>query len=115
MEMEDRRQYPRRPLIGMVDYVGSPGVRCLSIRDISYGGLRLEVNAPESPGAKVSLSLLFPGSEDPVATHAQVVWGRQAAPFEVGLRFLELDEACSSLLRRMVEDQDKENEDECSG
>lgn len=110
MEMADRRQYPRRALIGMVDYAGSPGVRCIGIKDISYGGLRLQVNAPESPGAKVALSLLFPGSKDPVETQAQVIWGRQVAPFEVGLRFLDLDETCSAFLRRMVEDQEQEPE-----
>ena len=88
--MEERRKHPRVVIEGLIDYEGSSGARCEGICNISRGGLRLLVNQREKPGAQVKLRVVLPKLQAFTA-RGQVVWARQIAPYEVGIRFLDLD------------------------
>jgi hypothetical protein len=88
----ERRRFPRKPLIGVVDYAGADGVTCIEIINISLGGIRLKVTGAERPGDRVELSVQSNVEEgEPVHLLGQVVWARQAEPFEAGLSFLDID------------------------
>jgi PilZ domain len=88
----ERRRFPRKPLIGVVDYVGADGVSCIEIINISLGGIRMSLSGAERPGNRVELSVQVKEEEgEPVHLLGQVVWARQAEPFEAGLSFLDVD------------------------
>ena len=87
---KERRKFPRKPLIGVVDYAGADGVACTEIINISFGGIRLRVTGAERPGDRVELSVQAEG-EEPVHLLGQVVWARQVEPYEAGLSFLDVD------------------------
>ena len=101
----ERREHPRVRLEGTVDYAGSEGLRCTEIKNISVGGLRLHLSGRERPGARVALRIELPGAQA-VDVAGQVVWARQSAPFEVGVRFINLDAASAWLLDQHVDRQE---------
>lgn len=88
---DERRRFPRVNMFGVVDYVGTEGVRCTGIKNISLGGVRLQISAAERPGTRVKLSLTVADDETPIHLLGQVVWARQAEPYEVGISFLDMD------------------------
>ena len=90
MLMEERRRHPRVALAGVIEYRGAPGARCKEICNVSRGGLRLLVTAREKPGARVELRVALPQLKA-FSALGQVVWARQSEPYEVGIRFLDLD------------------------
>lgn len=87
--MEERRAHQRGPARGSVDYQSSAQLRCEEIYDLSAGGMRLVLSGPEEAGREVRLRL-HPDSGEELAIRARVVWARQKAPFQVGLRFLDV-------------------------
>lgn len=90
--IEERRRFPRVSSdVGVVDYAGGEGVRCTGITNISLGGIRLKTTGAERPGNHVKLSLTIEGEEKPIHLLGLVVWARQAAPYEAGISFLDVD------------------------
>ena len=87
----ERRRHPRTSLVGVVDYTGAEGVSCTGIKNIGLGGVRLDLTGRERPGARVQLSIVLAGNEEPIQVVGQVVWARQSEPYEVGIRFVEVD------------------------
>ncbi len=88
---KERRHYPRVYCLGVVDYSGLSGVNCLSIKNLSRGGIRLVLDGAEKPGRLVRLRLTI-NDAAPFALRGRIVWARQRDPFEIGIRFLEEDE-----------------------
>lgn len=88
---DDRRHHPRLNVVGVVEYAGTAGVRCLEIKDISLGGIRLGVSDREKPGENVRLRISLADSNETFDLYGQVVWARQVKPYEVGIRFLVQD------------------------
>lgn len=86
----------------MVQYQGGEGITCLSVKDVSMGGVRLVISRPELPGRRVQLSLYLKESTAVLELRGQVVWARQAEPFEVGVQFLELDDQSARTLAGYV-------------
>ncbi len=106
-ETTERRSSPRvRPAIDLLGYEGSDGVAHRELTDISRGGLRLVTTAPEQPGARVTLRLGFgeDGEADrqQIDVGGQVIWARQVAPFQSGIRFVSLSEAARKLLSQIA-------------
>jgi c-di-GMP-binding flagellar brake protein YcgR len=94
---QDRRQHDRKPLTASVVYRGSPGVSSEALTDISLGGARLLLSGCEQPGTDIELAIEF-SSGKAVSAPGRIVWARQSAPFEVGVRFLTLTEEASRVL-----------------
>lgn len=86
--MAERRVHPRERVRGEVSYEGSPQLRCEEVYDLSAGGMRLVLSGPEETGRDVQLRIEGEGGAITVA-RGRVVWARQAAPFQVGIRFLD--------------------------
>jgi hypothetical protein len=101
----ERRLHPRKDLDARIDYSGQNGVQCLSLIDISFGGMRLLMDQPEKPGTKIRLTLQFSTSSLTSIISGQVVWARQLAPYEIGIRFLSLDANFVHLVHRLLSDE----------
>jgi len=95
--MPERRLHPRGRIEASVDYDGTDGISCQGLEDVSLGGVRLLLSAPETPGTEVRVHVRF-ASLEPIAFEAlgRVVWARQNYPFLVGIRWLN-DQAAQSL------------------
>jgi hypothetical protein len=78
-------------MIGVASYAGTEGVGCTDIINISLGGIRLQITSAERPGQRVELTVTVEGDDEPVHLLGQVVWARQAEPYEAGLCFLDVD------------------------
>lgn len=100
---KERRQYPRFSVMGMVKYEGSAGISCTEIEDISRGGVRLIITGQEKPGTKIKMSVTFAGSDEVVNVPGQIVWARNKEPYEIGVRFLKLEEKHIQLLDRVLD------------
>jgi hypothetical protein len=88
---DERRHHPRLNVVGVVEYEGAAGVRCLEIKNISLGGIRLGISDKERPGGNVRVRITFADSKETLDLYGQVVWARQVEPYEVGIRFLVQD------------------------
>ena len=89
-----------------------PGYRTVT-RDISIGGVKIELMKPIPKGSviDVSLELETTRSTEPLQLKAEVVWVRQVAPrrWEAGLKFIyqspEQKEEIESYLKYLMETQ----------
>jgi uncharacterized protein (TIGR02266 family) len=74
-------------------------------RNLSRGGIFIEVEHPISPATEVELEFRLPDLATPLAPTAQVVWHRASAPgapMGLGLQFLALDGASSRRIDAFV-------------
>lgn len=69
-----------------------PNFKALSV-DVSQGGLRLETEAPLTPGARIKMSLdLDIPEQTPIPLTCRVVWCKPTGKtYEVGLQFMDLE------------------------
>jgi hypothetical protein len=89
---EERRRFPRlERQLSEVEVSAGGAVRCTGIVDIGLGGIRLALTDALEPGTRVRLRLRLARDEEPVDVSGQVVWSRQSAPFEAGIRFVDVD------------------------
>ena len=100
----ERREYPRLDILGVVEYSGGAEVDCSGIKDISRGGIRLVLTGLEPPGSRVRLGITIGESDARVDMTGQIVWARQVEPYEVGIRFVDLDPEQAEQLDRWLED-----------
>ena len=89
--MDDRRRHQRAGVPGEVADASEELGGSAMLVDVSEGGLRLMVEGPVPLGTEVQLRLEFVDCDVPIQVLAQVVWCRQSPPYEVGVRFLELE------------------------
>ena len=83
------RSHPRRPERLRVMSPELPDYQALT-RDISAGGLSLELIEPLQPGELLGLNISFPGFEHDVSSEVQVLWCRdEGGRYSAGCRFLD--------------------------
>jgi len=87
----ERRRYARQDRVGVVEYSGREGVDCTGIVNIGLGGVRLALTGCEQPGTQVQLRISLERGSAPLDLVGQVVWARRSAPYEAGIRFLDID------------------------
>jgi uncharacterized protein (TIGR02266 family) len=74
-------------------------------RNLSRGGIFVELEHPISPSTEVELEFRLPDLPTPLVPTAQVVWHRAGAPGEpmgLGLQFLALDGASAQRIDAFV-------------
>jgi uncharacterized protein (TIGR02266 family) len=74
-------------------------------RNLSRGGIFVELEHPITPSTEVELEFRLPDLEAPLAPTAEVVWNRPGAPdlpMGLGLRFLALDGATAQRIEAFV-------------
>jgi uncharacterized protein (TIGR02266 family) len=74
-------------------------------RNLSRGGIFVELQHPISPSTEVELEFRLPELSTPLAPTAQVVWNRpgaDGAPTGLGLQFLALDGASAQRIEAFV-------------
>jgi uncharacterized protein (TIGR02266 family) len=76
-----------------------------TVRNLSRGGIFVELEHPISPSTEVELEFRLPDAPTPLAPTAQVVWNRPAAPGSptgLGLQFLAIDGASVQRIEAFV-------------
>jgi uncharacterized protein (TIGR02266 family) len=76
-----------------------------TVRNLSRGGLFVELDHSISPSTEVELEFRLPDGPTPLAPTAQVVWhrpGTPGAPMGLGLQFLALDGASAQRIEAFV-------------
>ncbi len=96
--MDDRRVGPRRPFSGWVEISTSGQRHRAAARDLSAGGLGVQMQGPLPPlECRVTSEFALPGISLPLALPAIVVWIR-GHEGRLGLRFDEVDGGLAELL-----------------
>ena len=89
----ERRQYPRFPSSLLTDYnIGSEPINSIGVtKNISLGGICLNVYQRIKVGATLKLGIYLPDIAEPVAAIGKLVWTRETLgreyPFEAGIKF----------------------------
>jgi len=89
----EKRVDPRLPFILRVSFSDRAGLVAAS-ENLSRGGLFVQTDAPLGLGARVRVSLSFPGLLDPIEVRGVVTWARPTSPevrAGVGIRADEED------------------------
>ncbi len=81
------------------------------IRDISQGGICIEVSSLEPVGSLVDLSISFPGVDEGLECSGEVVRASEKPVRNVGIRFLDLTAEQKELLRVFLDSQGKDRGD----
>lgn len=95
LETEVRIQLPLRDTYG-------------ASRDLSRGGMFVEIGQPPTPETEFGLRFALPDSAVEIAPTARVVWRRvgvAGAPSGMGLQFLRLDRSAAQQIDRFVRDR----------
>ena len=90
------RGLTRVPLVAEVRIHGAPEVRHGIARNVSRGGIFVEVERTAPLSTEISLTFELPDAKVPLAPTAEVVWCRPRTPEHaagMGMRFLALDRA----------------------
>lgn len=101
-EGHHRREHPRYEISAYVDYTGSEVLLYHRIQNISIGGVCLQSPSIEEVGTTVDLVINFPELGTTLATRGEVVWANRDPPMDMGIRFLDMDEAKRETLRRYI-------------
>jgi c-di-GMP-binding flagellar brake protein YcgR len=97
--MEERRKYVRLGASVKIRYTilpsGSTAPETYS-KDLSLGGIRIEIRDQIQPKTMLDLELMLPNEEEWLKTKGEVVWQEQVIKKgkvlnETGIRFLEMD------------------------
>ena len=83
MNADDRRAFPRIPLLTDVTLTGNGQRRAGAMSDISLGGMCIKIDNVEV-GSSWTVALKLPGEEGLLALEATVAWARGN---EAGLTF----------------------------
>ena len=104
MSEADRRtrEFPRYEVSAYVDYTGSEVLLYHKIQNISLGGICIASPSIEEVGTIVDLVINFPELGTSLAVHGEVVWANREPPMDMGIRFVELDEAKRETLRQYI-------------
>jgi uncharacterized protein (TIGR02266 family) len=97
------RRFPRYEINAFVDVTGSEVLLYHRIQNISLGGICIVSPTVEEVGTVVDLVINFPGgSEDSLSLKGEVVWVNRDPPMDMGIRYLNVDEAAREKLRRLI-------------
>jgi hypothetical protein len=97
---DDRRRFPRIPLLSEAWIIDGDERRHCRTRDLSEGGVCVEGDAGEwEIGKVVELELGLPQAPEPMKTAARVQWKREGM---FGVEFTDLDEGDRGMILRTV-------------
>ena len=97
---EEARAHKRYEVNATVDVASADLLLFHRIQNISMGGICIQTATLSEVGAKVDVVLNFPDLGAQVSLRGQVVWANREPPQDVGIRWVDLDEA----QRRMLSD-----------
>ena len=100
--LSDKRRHSRYEVTAYVDYSGTEVLLYHHIENISLGGICIQTTDVEEIGTKVDLIINFPDLDSSVATQGEVAWVNRDEPMDVGIRFLDLDDARKDILRKYL-------------
>jgi uncharacterized protein (TIGR02266 family) len=102
--MPDRaRSHPRYEVEAYVDVTASDVLLYHRIQNLSLGGICIQTPLIQEVGAMVDVVINFPDLSAQVALQGQVVWANREPPQDVGIRWINLDDARRELLERYIE------------
>jgi uncharacterized protein (TIGR02266 family) len=96
------RAHPRYEVDAYVDYTGSEILLYHQIQNLSLGGICLQTPSVEDVGTIVDLVINFPDLDASISMRGEVVWANREPPADVGVRFLDVDDAKRETLRRYI-------------
>jgi uncharacterized protein (TIGR02266 family) len=102
--MSDRRtrEFPRYEISAYVDYTGSEVLLYHRIQNISLGGICIGTPSIEEVGTEVDLVINFPELGTTLSLRGEVAWANREAPMDMGIRFLDLDDAKRDTLKQYI-------------
>ena len=98
---EERRRFIRLEVPIEVKYVveedSDPVRKRVATKDLSCDGLRFISERKLDEGSLLDLNLTIPGATNPVHIKGKAIWSKKlstedAAPFEVGVEFVQIEE-----------------------
>jgi len=97
------RAFPRYEVNAYVDYTGSEILLYHTIENISLGGICIRTPTVEDVGTLVDLVINFPDLNAQVEVRGEVVWTNREPPMDMGIRFVDLDDAKRETLREYIQ------------
>ena len=101
-EHSQPREFPRFEVNAYVDYTGNEVMLFHRIQNISLGGVCIQTSGVEEVGTMVDLVLNFPDLDASIAVTGEVVWANREPPMDMGIRFVEIDDAKRETLRQYI-------------
>lgn len=98
----EKREHPRYEVNAVVGIGDQAGQRH-KVRNISLGGISIESPEVQEVGEELQLVIRFPdldGAE--LQVRGKVVWVNREPPTDMGIRFVDLDEARRETLREFL-------------
>jgi uncharacterized protein (TIGR02266 family) len=104
MSEADRRarQYARYEVSAYVDYTGSEVLLYHRIQNISLGGICIQTPSIEEVGNLVDLVINFPELGTSLSLRGEVVWANREPPMDMGIRYIDMDDARRETLRQYI-------------
>lgn len=104
MSEQDRRtrSFPRYEVSAYVDYTGSEVLLYHRIQNISLGGICISSPSIEEVGSVVDLVINFPELGTSLALRGEVAWANREPPMDMGIRYVDLDDAKRDTLRQYI-------------
>ena len=99
---EHPREFPRYEVNAYVDYTGNEVLLFHRIQNISLGGVCIQTSGVEEVGTVVDLVLNFPDLDASIAVRGEVVWANRDPPMDMGIRYVDMDEAKRETLRQYI-------------
>ena len=96
------REFPRFEVSAYVDYTGTEVLLYHRIQNISLGGICIQTPSIEEVGSIVDLVINFPELNTSLSLRGEVVWTNREPPMDMGIRYLELDEARRETLKQYI-------------
>jgi uncharacterized protein (TIGR02266 family) len=100
--MTDARKFPRYEVSAYVDYTGTEVLLYHRIQNISLGGICISTPSIEEVGTMVDLVINFPELGTSLVLRGEVVWANREPPMDIGIRYVDLDEAKRETLQSYI-------------
>jgi uncharacterized protein (TIGR02266 family) len=96
------REYPRYEISAYVDFTGTEVLLYHRIQNISLGGICISSPSIEEVGTLVELVINFPELGTSLALRGEVVWANREDPKDMGIRYVDMDDAKRETLRQYI-------------
>lgn len=73
-------------------------------RNISSGGIQLEMASPEHVNSNILVKLRLPNYDNEITAHGKIVWTKKADQnnFSVGIQFTKIQESDSAVIQNFI-------------
>jgi uncharacterized protein (TIGR02266 family) len=96
------REFSRYEVSAYVDYTGSEVLLYHRIENISLGGVCISSPTIEEVGSIVDLVINFPDLNTSLSLRGEVVWANREPPMDMGIRYIEMDDAKRETLKQYI-------------